>query len=204
MFGYNWWMPRKIHDWATIQRYHDDGHGFVECQRKFGFSHTAWIKAIKRGYLRTAPSLFKDRRRKYDWAEVQAYYDEGFSYRQCQARFGFNALTWHKARLRGEIKTRPQGKPLEQLLRLNGGWRGHVKSRLLRAGVIQNRCDRCGIRDWLGMPISIHIDHINGIRNDHRLENLRMLCPNCHSQTSTYGGRNVKRKKPLQEPPPSV
>jgi 5-methylcytosine-specific restriction endonuclease McrA len=44
----------------------------------------------------------------------------------------------------------------------------------------------------------MHLDHINGVRDDHRLENLRMLCPNCHSQTPTYGGRNAKRHS-LQE-----
>ena len=45
----------------------------------------------------------------------------------------------------------------------------------------------------------MQLDHINGVKNDNRLENLRMLCPNCHSQTQTYGGRNLKRRA-LQEP----
>ena len=49
-----------------------------------------------------------------------------------------------------------------------------------------------GSRSWLGKPLSIQIDHRNGIRSDHRLENLRMLCPNCHSQTETYGAKNRK------------
>ncbi|MGH7660947.1 MAG: HNH endonuclease [Vulcanimicrobiaceae bacterium] len=40
----------------------------------------------------------------------------------------------------------------------------------------------------------LHIDHLNGANNDHRLENLRLLCPNCHSQTSTYCGRNKRRR----------
>ena len=43
---------------------------------------------------------------------------------------------------------------------------------------------------WLDEPITLQLDHINGINNDHRIENLRILCPNCHSQTSTYAGKN--------------
>ena len=189
---------RRIHDWATIQAYYDDGHGFVECQQKFGFSHTAWIKAIKRGELRVTPAAFADRRRRYDWTKIQAFYDDGHSYRDCQAEFGFYAQSWDKARRRGEIRTRPNGTPLEVLLARPSS-RRNVKQRLLKEGKFQNRCDQCGISEWLGQPLAIQIDHINGKRLDHRLENLRMLCPNCHSQTPTWGGRNVKRRKQLQE-----
>jgi len=85
-------MPRLLHDWNAVQAYHDEGHGFVESSQRFGFSHTAWIKAIQRGKLRVAPTPFKDRRLKYDWAEVQSYHDAGHSYRQCKARFGFAPL----------------------------------------------------------------------------------------------------------------
>jgi 5-methylcytosine-specific restriction endonuclease McrA len=52
------------------------------------------------------------------------------------------------------------------------------------------RCAVCGLSDWQGQPIGLHLDHINGVSNDNRLENLRLLCPNCHSQTDTYCGRN--------------
>ena len=110
-------------------------------------------------------------------------------------------MSWHKARARGEIRTRPFGMPLEQLLD-RGGSRANVKARLLRAGLLQNRCEVCGIEQWQGRRLAMHIDHINGIHNDHRLENLRILCPNCHSQTTTYGGRNARRQKALQEPAP--
>ncbi len=189
---------RRIHDWLLIQRYHDEGHGFVECQRRFGFTHTAWIKAIKRGQLKTRPSLFPDRRRRYDWSEVQAYYDEGNSYLECRKRFGFNAMSWYKARQRGELRTRATAMPLEELL-TRRRCRNHVKSRLLRAGILKNQCDQCGLSEWRGKPLSIHIDHINGVKDDHRLENLRMLCPNCHSQTDTYGARNKKRRRILQD-----
>lgn len=185
---------RRVHDWAVIQRYYDEGHGFVECQRRFDFSHTAWVKALLRGELAGAERPFPDRRRRYDWGAVQAYYDEGHSYRECKAKFGFNPNTWHKAIVRGEIKTRPLGMPLEELLR-RGVSRYNVKMRLLKAGLLRNECQQCGLAEWRGMPLSMHIDHINGEKADHRLENLRMLCPNCHSQTETYGGKNAKRRR---------
>lgn len=94
----------------------------------------------------SAERPFTDRRRRYDWAAVQAYYDEGHSYRECRAKYGFNANSWHKARLRGEIQTRPQAMPLEELLR-RGVSRYNVKMRLLRAGLLQNHCEECGLSD---------------------------------------------------------
>lgn len=76
--------------------------------------------------------------------------------------------------------------------------RNTLKDRLLRAGLLNYRCAKCGIASWCGEAISLHLDHINGIRNDNRIENLRLLCPNCHSQTPTYCGK--KNKKSDKEP----
>lgn len=70
---------------------------------------------------------------------------------------------------------------------------GNIKLKLIRAGLIEYICHSCGLRDWQDAEISLQLDHINGDRNDHRLENLRLLCPNCHSQTHTY--KSGKRKK---------
>ena len=70
----------------------------------------------------------------------------------------------------------------------------HVRSILrrtiLKEGLIPYKCEICGVTEWNDKTLSLELDHINGINNDNRLENLRFLCPNCHSQTSTYGSRN--------------
>lgn len=61
---------------------------------------------------------------------------------------------------------------------------------VLRNNLIPYKCAICGCVEWQGKTLSLELDHINGINNDNRLENLRFLCPNCHSQTTTYGSRN--------------
>lgn len=61
---------------------------------------------------------------------------------------------------------------------------------ILKHELLPYRCAICGCVEWQGKTLSLELDHINGINNDNRLENLRFLCPNCHSQTTTYGSRN--------------
>ena len=68
-----------------------------------------------------------------------------------------------------------------------------LKIRLINEGKMEYKCQNCGITEWLGKPITLQLDHINGVNNDHRLINLRFLCPNCHSQTDTYAGKNIGR-----------
>lgn len=88
---------------------------------------------------------------------------------------------------------------LEEILVENSEYdRCHLKKRLLDSGLLENKCSKCGLDPkWRNMPLSLQLDHINGINNDNRLENLRMLCPNCHSQTSTFTGKNIKKKSDI-------
>jgi HNH endonuclease len=179
---------RRLIDWSEVQRYYDEGNNRNTCMVRFRFKLDAWYKAIRLGSL--VAKL--ERQRTIDWQAVQNFYDEGNTFRQCRTRFGFAAESWRKAVRRGVLVPRTNRWPLDRILRESA--RMAIKRRLLADGILRNVCEECGISEWRNKPLSIQLDHRNGIKTDHRLENLRMLCPNCHSQTETFGVKNRKRK----------
>lgn len=73
--------------------------------------------------------------------------------------------------------------------------RNSLKKRLYKEGILERKCCLCGQdENWNGMKISLILDHINGINNDNRLENLRIVCPNCNAGLDTFAGKNIKHK----------
>jgi transposase-like protein len=132
--------------------------------------------------------------RRYDWDAVRRLYEQGHSMTECMRRFGFSRNAWWDAIRRGAIVPRPRREPLEQVLRAGRPRnRQLVKARLLQAGLKRACCEACGVSDWRGRPLALELHHVNGDGEDNRVENLQLLCPNCHSQTATWGGRNRGR-----------
>jgi len=100
---------------------------------------------------------------------------------------------------RGRSNVHPERRlPLDSLLTCqssvqNLGW---LKRRLISEGRLVERCAVCAMEPtWNGRPLVLRLDHINGVRDDNRLSNLRLVCPNCDSQLPTFAGRNRGKPK---------
>lgn len=94
---------------------------------------------------------------------------------------GLNRKEWIN-----DLREKWKNKPFESF-----GWEGRRKRVIEEQN---NKCNRCGNDTWMGEPLTLEVDHINGNREDHSRENLEGLCPNCHSLTPTWKGKN--RGKP--------
>lgn len=81
--------------------------------------------------------------------------------------------------------------PIEEVLVENSRFvnSNHLRKRILQEGLKEARCEICGLSEWRGKPIRLEIHHINANHKDNRLENLMILCPNCHSLTDNYRGK---------------
>lgn len=102
--------------------------------------------------------------------------------------------------LKGKQHNWSPARPFEEILVENSDYlvTSSLKRRLLKAGMLDNKCAICSLApEWNGSPLVMILDHINGINNDNRLTNLRLVCPNCNSQLPTHAGKNKGRHSPL-------
>lgn len=124
--------------------------------------------------------------------------ETGSAYRVFRCRIAKLGLdTTHflgQGHLKGKNHTWAKKIPLSKILVKNSSYNNTVnlKNRLIKSERLKNKCVECGLESvWNNKPIVLQLDHINGIHDDNRLVNLRILCPNCHSQTGTFAGKNI-------------
>lgn len=92
--------------------------------------------------------------------------------------------------------TESRGIPLEEILdgKHPQYQSNKLRQRLLDKGIFEYICAKCNNSEWLGSPIPLELEHKNGDPTNHHLDNLELLCPNCHALTSTYRGKNKLRE----------
>lgn len=141
-----------------------------------------------------------NRKTRYNWPKIRKY-AETHTVRETAKKFGFVSSTWWLAIQKGRIKPKPWKKTLKSLkthLTKNSKYNpACLKTQIIKNNLIEHkRCVLCNQgRTWKKKPLVLILDHINGIKNDARLSNLRFVCPNCDSQLSTFKGRNINKNK---------
>lgn len=100
-------------------------------------------------------------------------------------------ITHMKGQAHNKGKTFGPKRPLEDYLSNKFPIASHaLKGRLIKENIKEHKCYKCNLNTWLGSPIPLELEHINGNHSDNQLHNLTLLCPNCHAQTPTYRGKN--------------
>lgn len=112
----------------------------------------------------------------------------------------FSGQGWNKG-----LKYNPNpAVPLKEILKEHSVYQSFkLKKRLIDANIKEYKCERCLRSEWEKEPIPLELHHINGDNTDNRLENLMLLCPNCHALTDNYRGRNKSAQGKTSEVEPA-
>jgi hypothetical protein len=130
-----------------VRALYERGLSQREIARRLGLAKTTIAFHVRRLDVPADPRFA----RRYDRRAIRVAYESGLSMRACRAKFGFTSDAWRDAVKRGKIKARPRAMPIERLLVVGRRTsRHHLKSRLLKEGLKENRCERCGITEWHG------------------------------------------------------
>ena len=141
----------------------------------------------------------KQREVKITDEEIKLAYEKYDTLHQASAELKMTTVSlWRRAKKIGIAWNDKNFKPEKSKIPTNEIIEGNhpyyqtlkLKKRLLKEGIKENKCDICSITEWNNEVISMQLDHIDGNSHNHILSNLRMVCPNCHSQTNTYCGKN--------------
>ena len=159
--------------------------------------------------------------KKYDYSKdtLEKLVKESYSYAEVARKLGMHSKGGNYNTLRRNIKKWnlstehfigqgwSKGKqlpnsrtPLEMYLSNSKpitSWK--LKNKLIEAGIKKNKCEICGISEWNHKPIACQLHHKNGDNRDNRLDNLQILCPNCHSQTDSYAGKSLRMTEPKRK-----
>jgi len=141
---------------------------------------------------------------KIDETEFKEIVSNSITMAQASIKLGLHFNTFKRIAVSlGVYKPNPSGKGLKKDMSLKSIPLNEIlsgkhpsyqtyklKNRMLKENIIENVCSICGIDEWNGKQINLELDHIDGVRSNHNLNNLRLLCPNCHSQTDTYRSKN--------------
>lgn len=134
--------------------------------------------------------------------------NKGNNFKTLKERVLYSNLSMRELEANRVIARTNQLQTIRPELNLNDVLEGRIsyvsgnnfKRRLLRDNILANECAVCGIKGiWNNQPLSLQLDHINGNNKDNSLPNLRLLCPNCHSQTETFAGKNNRLFSPGTE-----
>ena len=163
---------------------------------------------VKRSIIWTLPEnefiqLIKESKRMKDVFLFFGLANKGGNFKTLKQRIVFLDLdTSHfLSREKSSIQTREmtlEKLKKEWLIQGSTNNRTHIKSYLLKFDLLDYKCKKCNCDGfWKDEPLALQLEHINGTSNDNRLENLCFLCPNCHSQTSTFAGKSNKKEPKL-------